>query len=381
MGVVTVSRSDYGIYQPVLERIRDDPDLALRLFVGGMHLSPEFGLTVREIEADGFEVAERVEMLVSSDTPEGVALSMGIGTMGFARAYARVRPDILVVLGDRFEMHSAAVAAVPFCIPIAHIHGGESTLGAIDEQIRHSITKLSHVHFVATEAYASRVLQMGEEPWRVVVCGAPSLDKLRRFERLTPEEIHRRHGVVVRDGFLLVTYHPVTLACEDTGRDLAEMLSALEDVGRPLMFTYPGADTGSRTVIATVSEFVKAHPDAQLVTSLGWRAYFSLMAMAAGMVGNSSSGIIEAGSFALPVVNIGGRQSGRAKGPNVIDVECDREAISEGIKRGCSASFRKGLQDVPNLYGDGHASERIVERLKNVSLDRGLLVKRFHAQA
>ena len=216
IGVVTVGRSDYGIYLPLLRKIREDPHLQLHLIVAGMHLSPEFGLTVKNIEADGFETNERVEMLMSSDTPGGIAKSMGLGTIGFAESYARFRPDILLVLGDRFEMHAAALAALPFKIPVAHIHGGEITEGAIDDALRHSITKLSHLHFVSTQEYAHRVLQLGEEPWRVIISGAPSLDNLHNIKLLEREQLETHTGLRLGGNPLLVTYHPVTLEYEQT---------------------------------------------------------------------------------------------------------------------------------------------------------------------
>ena len=378
IGVVTVARSDYGIYLPVLRRIREDPDLELRLIVGGMHLSPEFGSTVKMIEADGFEVAERVEMLMSSDTPEGIAMSMGLGTLGFAQAYARSRPDMLVVLGDRFEMHSAALAALPFNIPIAHIHGGELTEAAIDDALRHSITKLSHVHFVAATEYARRVIQLGEEPWRVVVTGAPGLDNLREMELMNPYQLEVEHGISMTPAPLLVTFHPVTLEYKETGWQVAELLEALEDSRLPVVFTLPNADTFGRVVISMVEDYVQSHPSASMVSNLGTRAYFSAMSLSAAMVGNSSSGIIEAASFGLPVVNIGNRQRGRIRGRNVIDVGNTRSEVMDGIRRALQPHFRKELEQMANPYGGGDASATIVRTLKQLDLDEKLIVKRFY---
>ena len=378
IGVVTVARSDYGIYMPVLQRIQEDPDLYLHLIVAGMHLSPEFGLTVRAIEQDGFEINERIEMLLSSDTPEGIAKSMGLGTIGFAQAYARFRPDILLVVGDRFEMHAAVVAALPFKIPVAHIHGGESTEGAIDEVIRHSITKMSHLHFVATEVYAQRVIQMGEEPWRVVVSGAPSLDNLHSIRLPSHEELEKQYDLDLTGPFLLVTYHPVTLEYDQTEMQVRELLVALEEVDATLIFTYPNADTHGRLIIQMIREFIAERQQAQVVANLGTKGYFSMMKHAAAMVGNSSSGIIEAASFKLPVVNIGNRQRGRVRGKNVIDVGYTHADILAGIVRALSPEFCATLSDIVNPYGDGHAAERIVDRLKHVKLDDELLRKRFH---
>ncbi len=378
IGVITVSRSDYSIYYPILKKICEDKELRLHLIVGGMHLSPEFGLTLRAIEQDGFEISERIEMLLSSDTPEGIAKSMGLGIIGFAQAYARSLPDILLVLGDRYDMLSAVVAALPFKIPVAHIHGGESTEGAIDEAIRHSITKMSHLHFVATETYAQRVIQMGEEPWRVIVSGAPSLDNLHRTRLLSREDIEKRYGIDLRDPLLLVTYHPVTLEYEETERQMKELLAALEEIEGTLIFTYPNADTSSRLVIQMIQEFTKKHHQAHIVVNLGTEGYFSIMNYAAAMIGNSSSGIIEGASFKLPVVNIGSRQRGRLHGKNVIDVGCSRTEILAAIERAISPEFRGFLDDLINPYGDGHASEQIVARLKEVDLNDKLIQKRFY---
>jgi len=378
IGVATTSRADYGIYRPLLRAIVDDPALELYLLVSGMHLSPEFGLTVEAIEADGFAIGDRIEMLLSSDTPEAIAKSTGLGMIGFAQSFARRRPDLLVVLGDRFEMFAAAAAAMPFVMPIAHLFGGESTEGLIDEPIRHSITKMSHLHFTATEAYAHRVRQMGEEPWRVTVSGALSLDNLNQIEMLTPDQLEERYGFDLSDPPLLVTFHPVTLEYEQTDRHIEALLSALNDSGKPVIFTHPNADTAGRRIIEGINRYVGEHQNAWAVDNLGTQGYFSLMANAAAMVGNSSSGIIEAASFKLPVVNIGNRQRGRVHDRNVVDVETTREAILAGIEKASSDGFRTGLDDLVNPYGDGRAAEKIVTRLKSVELNQELILKRFY---
>ncbi|MGD0516142.1 MAG: UDP-N-acetylglucosamine 2-epimerase [Thermoguttaceae bacterium] len=377
IGVVTSSRADYGIYLSILREIQNAPELRLWLFVTGMHLSPEFGMTVKTIEQDGFEIIERVEMLLSSDSPEGTAKSMGLGTIGFAQAYARSRPDLLLVLGDRFEMHAAVTAALPLKIPVAHIHGGEITEGAIDDSLRHSITKMSHLHFVAIEEYARRVRQLGEEPWRVTVCGAPALDNLRKMTFLTREEIAQRFNVRMEEGFLLVTYHPVTLEYEHTKEQVSNLLAALEASARPVLFTMTNADTHGRLINQLIRKYVETHPQAQMVDNLGSKGYLSVMSMAAAVVGNSSSGIIEAASLKTPVVNIGTRQKGRITPTNVISVGYQEAEISRGIAKAVSREFRESLNDLVNPYGDGNAAERIIERLRNVSLDDSLIKKRF----
>ena len=378
IGVVSVARSDYGIYKPVLNKIQEDSELELYLIVSGMHHSPEFGMTVRDIEADGFAIGDQFEMLLSSDSPEGVAKSMGLGTIGFAQSYSRSRPDLLLVLGDRFEMLSAVVASLPFKIPIAHLHGGESTEGLIDEPIRHSITKMSHIHFVSTEVYAKRVIQMGEEPWRIHVSGAPSLDNLNEIELLDHSALQKRAGLDLDNETLLVTYHPVTLEYERTEEHMKALLAALEEVGRQVVFTYPNADTQGRLIIEMIQDFVKRYPKAKIATNLGTQAYFSLMKCAAAMIGNSSSGIIEAASFALPVVNIGNRQRGRVHGINVLDVGDTCSEILAGIREAISPAFRNFLAGLENPYGNGQAAALIVDQLKAVTLDTRLLMKRFY---
>ena len=377
IGVVTSSRADYGIYRPLLQAIAAEPQLRLQLFVTGMHLAPAHGLTVAAIEADGFPIAERIEGLLADDSAAGIAASMGLTTLGFARAFGRSRPDLLLVLGDRFEMHAAALAALPFNLPLAHIHGGELTAGAIDDALRHSLTKLSHLHFVATEAYAARVRQLGEEPWRVTVSGAPGLDALAGFVPLAAAELEARIGLPLDPAPLLVTFHPVTLEPDQAGQQLTELLAALDQSGLPVLFTAPNADAGGRFLAGLLADYVAPRPQTRLVTSLGTAGYFSVMSSAAAMVGNSSSGLIEAPSFALPVVNIGDRQEGRVRAANVLDVGYGRREIAAAITRATTPAFRQALVGLPNPYGDGRAAERIVEDLKTVAIDVRLLKKRF----
>jgi UDP-N-acetylglucosamine 2-epimerase (non-hydrolysing) len=378
--VVSVARSDYSIYLPVLRNIHNDPDLELYILAGGMHLSPEFGMTVQAIEADGFEIGERIEMTLSSDSPEGIAKSMALGLIGFSQAYTRKKPDILLTLGDRFEMHSAALAALPFNIPVAHIHGGEVTQGAIDDALRHSLTKLSHLHFVATDEYARRVVQLGEDPKNTFVTGAPALDNLNTVELLTRGQLESRHGLRLAAPPLLITFHPVTLEFENTERYIDQLLNALADWDMPMVFTLPNADTGGRVITKKIAEFVAANAQAQSVDSLGMQGYFSLMAIAAAMVGNSSSGIIESPSFKLPVVNIGTRQDGRTRAANVIDVGYVKNEIGQGIVRALSLEFGAGLADLTNPYGDGKAAGKIVDNLRRAELGDRLLRKRFRDQ-
>jgi len=376
IGVVTTGRADYGIYLPVLRRLTVEPGMAVRLFVAGMHLRPEHGLTVRQIEADGFEIAARLDFL-AGDTPVEIAAAMGRAVTAYAEAFALWRPDVLLVLGDRYEMHAAALAALPFNLPVAHLHGGELTQGAMDDALRHSLTKLSHLHFVSTEDYALRVRQLGEEPWRVTVCGAPALDQLRALPLLKPIELAARFSVSAEPAPLLVTFHPVTLEAENTDAQVEELLASLAEVSLPLVFTAPNADTHGQAVKRRLLEFIATRPRARMVESFGMQGYFSMMAAAAAMVGNSSSGIIEAPSFGLPVVNIGTRQAGRVRGANVVDVPCERAAISAGLRRALSAEFRVRARVAVNPYVQGNASELIVRRLRDVPLDARLRMKQF----
>lgn len=378
IGIVTVARSDWGILCPIAERLRHDPEMALQVIAGGMHLSPAFGRTIDEITAAGFGVAAQVEMSLSSDAPEAVAKSIGLGVIGFAQVFAQLRPDLVVLVGDRFEMFAAAVAALPLTIPVAHVHGGELTAGAIDDALRHSMTKLSHLHFVSTEEYAARVRQLGEEPWRIVVSGAPALDNLTSFVPYTPAELRERFGVETPPGpYLLVTLHPTTLQHGETSWQVGELLAALDGAGFPVVFTAPNADTGNYTIRTMLAEFVRRQPQAQHVETLGTRAYLTLMRNAAAVVGNSSSGIIEAASFHVPVVNIGSRQAGRVRGANVIDVSHNRDDVLRGIQQATAPGFRVALGGMRNPYGDGHAAERILESLRTIRLDDRMIQKRF----
>lgn len=377
IAVITTSRSDYSIYLPILRKINADKNLRLHLIASGTHLVNEFGQTVDDIISDGLDIADRVEILLHSDAPEAISKSMGLGIIGFAQVLSRVKPDVLLLLGDRFEMHAAASAALPFKIPVAHIHGGELTEGAIDDSFRHSITKLSHIHFVAASEYALRVRQLGEEPWRVIVSGAPSIDNVWAVEILEPEPLGVSIGFPLDEPPLLVTYHPVTLESEHTRHQFGELLAALENLTKPIIFTMPNADTGGRAIQGMIREFVQGNPNSWALASIGTQGYFSLMAYAAAMVGNSSSGVIEASSFRLPVVNIGTRQKGRIKPNNVIDVGYDRVEISTGIEKAVGFSFRDTLKCLKNPYGSGNAAGVIVENLKNINLDDRLLMKRF----
>jgi UDP-hydrolysing UDP-N-acetyl-D-glucosamine 2-epimerase len=376
IAVVTVSRSDYGHLVPLLGAIRGCSDLALRLLVGGMHLEPMFGDTVRAIEDDGWPIAERIDMLEQEDDPAGVARSIGRGVGGFAGAYARQHPDIVVVLGDRFEILAAALAALPFALPVAHIHGGEVTEGAIDNQMRHAITKLSHLHFASAAPHAQRIVGMGEEPWRVHDVGAPGLDRFTGFVPLSRSELATSLRISSEDRWLIVTYHPVTLEYAEAVSQVDEVLAAVEKIDATPVISAPNADTAGSTILRRLEEFVKRTPRARLVPSLGEVRYLSLLHHADVMVGNSSSGLIEAPSFGLPAVNIGSRQDGRLRGDNVLDVPPDCDAIVRAIEAALAPGFREALRGRRNPYGDGRAAARIVRVLREVPLGDRLVRKK-----
>jgi len=381
IAIVTGTRAEYGHLYWIIKGIQEDKELELQLIVTGIHLSPEFGLTVKEIEKDGFPIAERVEMLLSSDTETAIATSMGLGMIGFAKAYERLKPDILVVLGDRFEILSAVASAIPFRIPVAHIHGGEATEGLIDESIRHAVTKMSHIHFTATEKYRNRVIQMGEKPESVFCFGAPCLDNVYNLNLMNRKELSCELELPMDKKIGIVTYHPVTLEKDTADSQISELLQALKNLPDIYwVFTLPNADTGGRVIIERVNDFVRNNlRKGKIFTSLGQLRYLSLLKHAVVMVGNSSSGLIETPSFELLVVNIGDRQSGRVRGRNVIDVsECKKELITNAIEKALSVEFINSTKGMKNPYGEGNASQKIVEKLKTIPLSEKLIKKRFY---
>ena len=380
IGVVTVSRADYGILLPVLKLLAATRDVTLWIFATGTHLEERFGDTVRDIERDGFTVRERIPIGLDGDTDCDVAAAMGRGVAGFAAALSRSRPDVLLVAGDRFDTFPAAIATLPLRIPVAHIHGGEVSHGAIDDSIRHAITKLSHLHFPSTAQYARRIEQLGEEPWRITVSGAPSLDNVLAIPRLDRAALEAKVGMPLTPAPLLVTFHAATLDAQTPEQQIAALLDGLSAWAGPLVFTGVNSDPGSRAIRAAIDAFGSARENVRVVESLGTAAYFSMLTVAAAMVGNSSSGLIEAPSFELPVVNVGPRQDGRLRAKNVIDSACEKSDIAAAISRATSPAFRDALRGLVNPYGYGHAAERIVARLIHEPLDERLLVKRFHDQ-
>jgi UDP-N-acetylglucosamine 2-epimerase (non-hydrolysing)/GDP/UDP-N,N'-diacetylbacillosamine 2-epimerase (hydrolysing) len=380
--IVTGTRAEYGSLYWLMKEIQEDPDLELQIVATGMHLSPEFGLTYQKIEEDGFHIDEKVEMLLSSDTPVGIAKSVGLGVIGFADALARQKPDIMVVLGDRYEILAAAQAAMIARIPIAHIHGGEATEGAIDEAIRHAITKMSHFHFTAAEPYRKRVIQLGETPERVLNYGAPGLDNLKKMKLLNRASFEKAIDFQLGKLSFLVTYHPVTLSDTMPEKSFNELLNAIDQFPEAtIIFTKANADTGGRTINHNIEKYVEKNPvRAKVFTSMGQLFYLSAIKNADVIIGNSSSGIVEVPTFHKPTVNIGKRQQGRLKADSIIDCKETEQAIADAIKEALSSEFKKILRDTKNPYGQGNASLKIKEYLKKVSL-QNILMKKFYDES
>jgi len=376
--VITGTRAEYGLLRWVMQGIRDASDLTLQVIATGMHLSPEFGMTYREIERDGFTIDRKVEMLTSSDTPVGIAKSMGLGLIGFADALSELKPDMIVVLGDRFEMFSAVSAALVGRIPVAHLHGGELTEGAFDEAMRHSITKMSHLHFVAAEEYRQRVIQLGEQPERVFLVGGLGIDNIKRLQLLDRRELESAMKFQFGSKNLLITFHPVTLEHSTASEQMTELLDALSELkDTQLIFTMPNADTDGRVLMKMVEEFTSKFSNARAYTSLGQLRYLSCIAHVDGVVGNSSSGLAEVPSFRKGTINIGDRQRGRLRAESVIDCEPTRSDIAEALEKLYSPDFQSVAGRVINPYGEGGASEKVVGIIKNHSLN-GLVKKTFY---
>ena len=369
--IITGTRAEYGLLHRLMREIQEDPGIDLQIIATGMHLSPEFGLTYEQIEEDGFVIDETVEMLLSSDTPVGIAKSMGVGTIGFADALNRLDPNIVVLLGDRFEILAAAQAAMVARIPIAHVGGGEATEGAVDESIRHAVSKMSHYHFVATEIFRKRVIQLGEAPDRVFDVGALGLDYLYRISPLGRDAFEQSIDFQLGDPTFLITYHPATLQSASPVTSLEELLQALGASPKArFIFTKSNADAAGRAINHRIEDFVDAHPDQACVfTSLGQHRYVSALHHVDVVLGNSSSGIIEAPAIPVPTVNVGTRQQGRLRVSSIIDCEEDANAIAEAIETALSSSFRRKIEDVTSPYGDGRAVPRIRRHLKRIDFN------------
>ena len=376
--VVTGTRAEYGLLRWVMQGIKDDPELTLQMIVTGLHLSPTFGLTYKEIENDGFHIDHKVETIRESDTPVGISESIAEGIRGCAIALNEMQPDLLVLLGDRFEIFAAAAAALVARVPIAHIHGGEATEGLIDEAIRHSITKMSHVHFVAAPEYRNRVIQLGEDPNNVHLVGGLGLDNLTRLKLLEKKELEESLGLEFNCRSLLVTFHPVTLENESSEGQMRELLGALSNLQETtLIFTLPNADTGGRVLIDLIENFVENHNNAYLFKSLGQLKYLSCISFVDGVVGNSSSGLTEVPSFRKGTINIGDRQMGRLKSQSVIDCLPTKIEIERALTQLYSTEFQLQLKIAVNPYGIPGASNKVLQVIKNID-PPSLLKKKFY---
>lgn len=377
--IVTGSRAEYGLLSGLMYAIKGDSALQLQIIATNMHLSPEFGLTYKEIERDGFHIDKKVQMLLSSDTPNATTKSVGLATIGFADAYEDLQPDLIVVLGDRFEILAAVTAALFFKIPVAHLHGGEITEGAYDDCIRHAITKMSHLHFTSTEAYRQRVIQMGEQPDRVFYVGAIGVENIKKVSLLSKKALEEDIHFTLSDNSLLVTYHPVTLENNTASVQCQNLLEALDEFpDYKVIFTLPNSDTDGRIIIQMVNEYVNQHSDRCMsIPSLGLKRYLSALKYVTAVVGNSSSGIIEVPSFGIPTLNIGNRQKGRIAARSVIHCGTSKQNIIDGLKVVLSNEQRSIAKDCVNPYDKDNTIEHIIGVLKNVPL-RYLINKFFY---
>ncbi len=377
--IVTGSRAEYGLLYPLMRLVQKEPSMDLQLLVTGMHLSPEFGLTFRQIEADGFSIQEKVEMLLSGDTDTAIIKATGLGMIGFADAFHRLQPDWVVVLGDRFETFAAATAAHLAKIPIAHLHGGELTEGATDDAMRHAITKMAFLHFTSAEPYRKRVIQLGESPRRVFNVGAIGLDNIKGLKLLSKSELQKELDFTFGNRTALVTYHPITLEKDTATRQVQHLLKALDQFpDMRILFTLPNADAGGRSIIQLIEEYVKKNSArARAFTSLGQLKYLSALQYVSVVVGNSSSGILEVPYFKIPTVNIGDRQTGRLKPPSVIDTGTDVKAITEGIRKAFLPSFVTSSKKKSYVYGKGDTAPKILRIIQRIGKPASVK-KTFH---
>jgi UDP-hydrolysing UDP-N-acetyl-D-glucosamine 2-epimerase len=380
IAVITTSRADYGhLYWP-LRDLSENEKVDLKIIALGSHLSPEFGNTFQEIVNDGFTIDSRIECLLSSDSDVGMAKTIGMAMLGLADLFGQMRPDLLLLIADRYEMLAPASVALALRIPIAHIEGGEISEGAIDDAVRNALTKMSHIHFTSTHAARERVIAMGEQEWRVHRAGAPSLDHLRRRTLLSREQVEERLTLDLRRPTVVVVNHPMTIA-RDTLQEADAVFAALENLSDQILFCYPNADAGSRALIDRTRVFISRRGHAKIFTNLDPVTYLSLLRQVDMLVGNSSSGIMESASFALPTVNVGLRQQGRERARNVLDADAHPGAILDAVNTARTPEFRQSLIGMANPYGEGFASEMIVRVLTTVPLSQELLMKRHSGMA
>lgn len=377
--IVTGTRAEYGIMYWLMKFLADDEEIRFQLIATGMHLSPEFGLTYKQIEKDGFKIDKKIEMLLSSDTEVGISKSMGLAQISFTEAFEALEPEIVVVLGDRYEIFSAVSAAMVAKIPVAHLHGGETTEGVIDEAIRHSITKMSQLHFTATEEYRKRVIQLGEAPERVFNVGSPGLDNINFLDLLKKDAFEDSINFKLSRRSILITFHAVTLESGTAEKQFSELLKAIDELEETsFIFTKPNSDTNGRIIIELIDNYVAKNKErACAFKSLGQLRYLSALRHVDVVLGNSSSGLTEAPSFKVPTIDIGARQRGRIKAGSVINCEPERGSISQALNKAFSPEFKSSIKNVKNPYGSGGASKRIIYILKQVNLEN-ILQKRFY---
>lgn len=377
--VITGTRADYGLLQPLLNKINQDNELELQIIATGMHLSPEFGLTYKEIIRDGYFINEKIEILLSSDTHIGISKSMGLAMISFAEAYARLEPDLVVVLGDRSETFSAVSAAYVAALPIAHLYGGETTEGAIDEGFRHSITKMSYLHFTSTQKYRKRVIQLGEDPNRVFNVGAIGIENIKNIKLLEKEELEEMFDFKFGGKIILVTFHPVTLEVSSAGEQFQYLLDAIDSLnGLKVIFTKCNSDTNGRIINNMIDKYVEKNREKALgFTSMGQLRYLSTMKYVDAVVGNSSSGIVEAPSFYVPTINIGDRQKGRIQATSIRNCKAIKKEIVEALDYVLYSDFKKSISDIENPYGNGDVSVHILEKLKLLLFNNKINIKKI----
>ncbi|MBU3106228.1 UDP-N-acetylglucosamine 2-epimerase [Clostridium gasigenes] len=378
--IVTGTRAEYGLLRPLIDKVNEDNDLELQLIATGMHLSPEFGMTYTNIIDDGYKINEKIEILLSSDTSVGISKSMGLATISFAEAFERLKPDMIVVLGDRYEIFAVCSAAVTAKIPIAHLHGGETTEGAFDEVFRHCITKMSYLHFTSTEEYRKRVIQLGENPNRVFNVGAIGVENIVSLDLLEKREIEKSIGFTLDKPFGLVTFHPVTLENNTSEYQFRELLKALDEMdGMKFIITKANSDSDGRVINKMIDEYEKDNKDKIIAfTSMGYLRYLSAMKYCNSVIGNSSSGIIEAPSFNKPTINIGDRQKGRMQAESVINCNPSKADIVNAINISLSKEFREKIKNSINPYGDGNTSSKIINIIKQALSQNINLKKKFY---
>lgn len=377
IAVVTGTRAEYGVLKNIIKEINQDRDLDLQLIATGAHLSDKYGKTINEIIEEDFKIDYSIPILMDSNDGESIAKEMGLLMIQLSQALSMLKPDILLILGDRYEIFAAATTAMAMNIPIAHISGGEVTEGAMDEQIRHAITKVAHIHFPGVEAYAENIRNMGEESWRVFNVGDPGIENIKLTKLLTKEELAKDLNVEVDEDTLLITYHPVTLEIDDLERQINNLISALSNVNKKMVITYPNADSGGKLIIDKLEEFKKNNPNVYLYKNLGSLRFLSVMNLCGAIVGNSSSALIEAPFLKKPVVNIGNRQKGRLMADNIINCNYEVVNIEDAIKKSLTQEFKNYVNSIESLYGEGNTSKEIVDVLKTIELGEKLLKKKL----